>query len=52
MSADEIAQAKALIRAMQLPIRAVPTRRFHPDPGGWRVDLRRTSAARCTAAAP
>ena len=42
MSADEIAQAKALIRAMRLPIRAVPTRRFHPDPRGWRVDLRRT----------
>jgi uncharacterized protein with von Willebrand factor type A (vWA) domain len=42
MSADEIAQARALIRAMQLPIRAVPTRRFHGDPRGWRVDLRRT----------
>jgi hypothetical protein len=42
MSADEIAEAKALIRAMQLPIRAVPTRRFHPNPSGWRVDLRRT----------
>jgi uncharacterized protein with von Willebrand factor type A (vWA) domain len=42
MSADEIAEAKALIRAMQLPIRSVPTRRFHPDPRGWRVDLRRT----------
>ncbi|MGH6903502.1 MAG: VWA domain-containing protein, partial [Geminicoccaceae bacterium] len=42
MSADEIAEAKALIRAMRLPIRAVPTRRFHPDPRGWRVDLRKT----------
>jgi uncharacterized protein len=42
MSADEIAQAMALIRAMQLPIRSVPTRRFHPDRRGWRVDLRRT----------
>jgi uncharacterized protein with von Willebrand factor type A (vWA) domain len=42
MTADEVAQAKALIRAMQLPIRSVPTRRFHPDPSGWRVDLRRT----------
>jgi uncharacterized protein with von Willebrand factor type A (vWA) domain len=42
MSADEIAKAKALIRAMQLPNRSVPTRRFHPDPSGWRVDLRRT----------
>jgi uncharacterized protein with von Willebrand factor type A (vWA) domain len=27
---------------MQLPIKAVPTRRFKLDPGGWRVDLRRT----------
>jgi uncharacterized protein len=42
MSADEIAEARALIRAMQLPIRSVPTRRFRPDPSGWRVDLRRT----------
>jgi uncharacterized protein with von Willebrand factor type A (vWA) domain len=42
MSADEIASAKALIRAMQLPIRAVATRRFRPDASGWRVDLRRT----------
>jgi uncharacterized protein with von Willebrand factor type A (vWA) domain len=42
MSAEEIAEAKALIRAMRLPIRAIPTRRFHPDPSGWRVDLRRT----------
>jgi uncharacterized protein with von Willebrand factor type A (vWA) domain len=42
MSADEVAQAKALIRAMQLPIRSVPTRRFRPDPSGWRVDLRKT----------
>jgi uncharacterized protein with von Willebrand factor type A (vWA) domain len=42
MSADEIAQARALIRAMQLPIRSVPTRRFRPDPRGWRVDLRKT----------
>jgi len=27
---------------MQLPIVAVPTRRFKLDPSGWRVDLRRT----------
>jgi uncharacterized protein len=42
MSAEEIADAKALILAMRLPIRALPTRRFHPEPRGWRVDLRRT----------
>jgi uncharacterized protein with von Willebrand factor type A (vWA) domain len=42
MSADEIAKAKAAIRAMRLPIRAVPTRRFRPEPRGHRVDLRRT----------
>jgi uncharacterized protein with von Willebrand factor type A (vWA) domain len=42
MSADEIARAKALIRAMQLPIRPLPSRRFRPDPSGWRVDLRKT----------
>jgi uncharacterized protein len=42
MSAAEVEQARALIRSMQLPIKAVPTRRFRPDPSGWRVDLRRT----------
>ncbi len=42
MSADEVAKAKAAIRAMRLPIRAVPTRRFRPEPRGHRVDLRRT----------
>jgi uncharacterized protein with von Willebrand factor type A (vWA) domain len=42
MSADEVAKARALIRTMQLPIRAVPTRRFRPEPRGRRVDLRRT----------
>jgi hypothetical protein len=42
MSAAEVEQAKALIRKLRLPIKAVPTRRFRPDPGGWRVDLRRT----------
>ena len=39
MSAAEVEQAKALIRKLQLPIKAVPTRRFRPDPSGWRVDL-------------
>ena len=42
MSAEEIAQAKALIRSMQLPIRALPIRRFRPERRGRRVDLRRT----------
>jgi uncharacterized protein with von Willebrand factor type A (vWA) domain len=42
MSAAEVEHAKTLIRRMQLPIKAVPTRRFRPDPSGWRVDLRRT----------
>ena len=42
MSAAEVEQAKALIRNLKLPIKAVPTRRFKPDASGWRVDLRRT----------
>ncbi len=42
MSADEIAKTKALIRNMRLPLRALPTRRFRPEPRGRRVDLRRT----------
>jgi uncharacterized protein with von Willebrand factor type A (vWA) domain len=42
MSAAEIEQAKALIRNLRLPVKVVPTRRFKPDPSGWRVDLRRT----------
>ncbi len=42
MSAAEVAEAKALIRDMRLPIRAVPARRFRPEPRGRRVDLRRT----------
>jgi uncharacterized protein with von Willebrand factor type A (vWA) domain len=42
MSAAEVEQAKILIRDLKLPIKVVPTRRFKPDPSGWRVDLRRT----------
>jgi uncharacterized protein with von Willebrand factor type A (vWA) domain len=42
MSAAEVEEAKALIRKLRLPIKPVPTRRFRPDPAGWRVDLRRT----------
>lgn len=42
MSADEVARAKEIIARMQLPIMAVPTRRFRPDPRGRRVDMRAT----------
>lgn len=45
MSADEIAQAQAIIRRMRLPIMDVPTRRFRPDPQGARADLRATLRA-------
>ncbi len=40
MSADEVAQARAIIARMRLPIMAVPTRRLSPDPHGRRVDMR------------
>ena len=40
MSADEIRRAKAAIKAMRLPVIAVPTRRFASDPRGRRVDMR------------
>ena len=40
MSADEVAQARAIIARMRLPIMAVPTRRLAPDPHGRRVDMR------------
>ena len=42
MSAAEIAQAKRLIAAMQMPEDRRPTRRFVPDARGARVDLRRS----------
>jgi uncharacterized protein with von Willebrand factor type A (vWA) domain len=45
MSADEVAQARAIIARMRLPIMAVPTRRFSPDPHGRRVDMRATLRA-------
>ena len=45
MSADEITQARAIIARMRLPIMAVPTRRFTPDPHGRRVDMRATLRA-------
>ena len=45
LSADEIRDALAAIRHMQLPIMEVPTRRFRADPSGARVDLRRSMRA-------
>jgi hypothetical protein len=45
MSADEIAQAKAAIAAMRLPIMTLPTRRFRPAAAGYRADLRATMRA-------
>ena len=40
MSAEEVAQARAVIARMRLPIMAVPTRRFAADRHGRRVDMR------------
>jgi uncharacterized protein with von Willebrand factor type A (vWA) domain len=45
MSADEVAQARAIISRMRLPIMAIPTRRFGADPRGRRVDMRATLRA-------
>jgi uncharacterized protein with von Willebrand factor type A (vWA) domain len=40
MSAEEIAEARAAISRLRLPIMDVPTRRFGPSARGARVDLR------------
>ncbi|MGD9539292.1 MAG: VWA domain-containing protein [Alphaproteobacteria bacterium] len=40
MSADELAEAKAAIRLLRLPIQEVPTRRFRADAHGARIDMR------------
>ena len=45
MTNEEIAQAKALIARMRLPIEEIRTRRFLSDPHGPRVDLRATLRA-------
>ncbi|HXZ03106.1 MAG TPA: VWA domain-containing protein [Stellaceae bacterium] len=45
MSNAEVAQAKAAIRRMVLPLADVPTRRFAPDPRGDRTDMRATLRA-------
>jgi uncharacterized protein with von Willebrand factor type A (vWA) domain len=42
MTAAELARARRAIDAMRLPVREVATRRFMADPGGPRIDLRRT----------
>ena len=45
MSTEELASAKRLVSGMQLPIMALPTRRFAPDPHGRRIDMRATLRA-------
>ncbi len=50
MSAAEIAKAKRLIADMRLPIMALPTRRFRPDPLGRRIDMRASLRAALRAA--
>ncbi len=42
MSTAELAEARAAIRKLMLPLRRVPTRRFRPHPAGRRVDMRAT----------
>ena len=42
MSSDELNQVKRAIARMRLPIMEVPTRRFHRDPSGTRIDMRAT----------
>ena len=45
MSSEELTRAKRLVAQMQLPIMAVPTRRFLPDSHGRRIDMRATLRA-------
>ena len=45
MSSEELTRAKRLVAQMQLPIMAVPTRRFLPNPHGRRIDMRATLRA-------
>src|SRR5262249_34970843 len=42
MSTEELAQAKAAIARLRLPIAQLPTRRFRPDARGARIDPRAT----------
>ncbi len=52
MSTEELASAKRLVAGMQLPIMAVPTRRFLPDPHGRRIDMRATLRAALRSGGP
>jgi uncharacterized protein with von Willebrand factor type A (vWA) domain len=45
MTAEELSQAKALIKRMRLPIRDIRTRRFRGDLHGHRIDMRATMRA-------
>ena len=45
MSLAELAQAKAAIGRLRLPIRPMPTRRFRPAPSGQRIDFRASMRA-------
>ena len=45
MTADELAQAKSLIKRMRLPIRDIRTRRFRNDQHGRLIDMRGTLRA-------
>lgn len=45
MSAEEMAQAKAIIARLRLPIMEVPIRRRQPDPRGPYIDMRATLRA-------
>ena len=45
MTTEELAQAKAMIARLRLPIPDIRTRRHRPDPHGERVDLRATLRA-------
>jgi uncharacterized protein with von Willebrand factor type A (vWA) domain len=45
MTLEELAQAKAMIATMRLPLSAIVTRRLHPDSRGRQADLRATLRA-------
>ena len=42
MTAEELAQAKQLLRSLRLPLPQTPTRRYRPHPAGRQLDLRST----------
>jgi uncharacterized protein len=42
MSAAELAEAKKMLARLRLPLPVVKTRRFHPNPNGHRVDMRKS----------